>query len=134
MPKAARKTRRKDPNAPKRNMSAFMFFSMSNREKIKEENPEATFGQIGSLLGKKWKTLTAVEKEPYEEKARKDKERYERECMKGPAKTGEPVKKETNSPPKAPSPKAPSPKAPSPTVPSNESEKNAETDSTKAEE
>ncbi|KAJ3301687.1 Non-histone chromosomal protein 6 [Kappamyces sp. JEL0829] len=40
--KAARA--KKDPNAPKKGLSAFMIFSQENRNKIKEENPEATFG------------------------------------------------------------------------------------------
>ncbi|CAB08172.1 High-mobility group non-histone chromatin protein [Schizosaccharomyces pombe] len=79
MPRAAKSSRKKDPNTPKRNMSAFMFFSIENREKMKTDNPDATFGQLGSLLGKRWKELTSTEREPYEEKARQDKERYERE-------------------------------------------------------
>lgn len=28
-----------DPNAPKKNLSAFMYFSNSNRDKVKAENP-----------------------------------------------------------------------------------------------
>lgn len=35
---------KKDPNAPKRGLSAYMFFSQENRAQVKEENPEATFG------------------------------------------------------------------------------------------
>lgn len=36
-------------------------------------------GEVGKLLGEKWKELSAKEKEPYEKKAKTDKERYERE-------------------------------------------------------
>ena len=36
-------------------------------------------GEVGKLLGEKWKHLTDKEKKPYEEKAKTDKERYERE-------------------------------------------------------
>lgn len=36
--------KRKDPNAPKRGRSAYMFFSQEQRSTVKEENPEATFG------------------------------------------------------------------------------------------
>ena len=36
-------------------------------------------GEVGKLLGEKWKELSAKEKEPYEKKAKDDKERYERE-------------------------------------------------------
>ena len=28
-----------DPNAPKRGLSAYMFFANENREKVREENP-----------------------------------------------------------------------------------------------
>lgn len=36
-------------------------------------------GEVGKLLGEKWKELSAKDKEPYEKKAKTDKERYERE-------------------------------------------------------
>lgn len=35
---------KKDPNAPKRPLSAYMFYSQSARATVKEENPEASFG------------------------------------------------------------------------------------------
>lgn len=41
----------KDPNAPKKNLSAYMFFSKDAREEVKSENPEAKFGDIGKLIG-----------------------------------------------------------------------------------
>ncbi|ORZ13543.1 high mobility group box domain-containing protein, partial [Absidia repens] len=75
-----KKTRqKKDPNTPKRGLSAYMFFSQSNREQIKAENPDATFGQLGKLLGAKWKELSDAEKKPYQDKADADKKRYEAE-------------------------------------------------------
>lgn len=39
-----------------------MFFSQDWRERIKTENPEASFGDIGKLLGAKWKEMTEEEK------------------------------------------------------------------------
>jgi len=42
--------KKKDPNKPKRNMSAFFLFSNANRQRVKEENPEAKFGDIVSLF------------------------------------------------------------------------------------
>ena len=36
---------KKDPNAPKRGLSAYMFFSQDAREKVKTENPSASFGE-----------------------------------------------------------------------------------------
>lgn len=47
-PKRRRKKKKKDPNRPKRNMSAFFLYSNANRERVKEENPDAKFGDIVS--------------------------------------------------------------------------------------
>ncbi|KAL0577611.1 Non-histone chromosomal protein 6 [Marasmius crinis-equi] len=76
--KAPRKSK-KDSNAPKRALSAYMFFSQDWRERIKAENPDASFGEVGKLLGAKWKELDDEEKKPYIEQAAKDKERAETE-------------------------------------------------------
>lgn len=47
--KKQRKPRKKkDPNAPKKALSGFMFFSNANRERIKTENPGIPFGQVGA--------------------------------------------------------------------------------------
>eukprot|EP00198_Chlamydomonas_reinhardtii_P000242 XP_001689577.1 high mobility group protein [Chlamydomonas reinhardtii] len=70
-PKKERK--KKDPNAPKKNLSAFMYFSNSNRDKVKAENPGIAFGEVGKLLGERWKAMSAEEKAPYDEMAAKDK-------------------------------------------------------------
>ncbi|KAI9025093.1 high mobility group box domain-containing protein [Phycomyces nitens] len=70
---------KKDPSAPKRGLSAYMFFSQDQRQQVKEENPEATFGSIGKLLGEKWKSMTDEDKKPYIAKAEADKKRYESE-------------------------------------------------------
>ena len=37
---------KKDKNAPKRALSAYMFFSQDWRERIKAENPDAGFGEL----------------------------------------------------------------------------------------
>lgn len=48
--KAKRKKRKKnkDPNRPKRNMSAFFLYSNANRARVKADNPDAKFGDIVS--------------------------------------------------------------------------------------
>lgn len=43
--KPARGKGKKDPNAPKRALSAYMFFSQDWRERVKAENPDAGFGE-----------------------------------------------------------------------------------------
>jgi len=86
MPKAAKPARRgkgeknkkkKDPNAPKRGLSAYMFFANEQRENVRDENPGITFGQVGKVLGERWKALNEKQRAPYEAKAAADKKRYE---------------------------------------------------------
>ena len=48
--KKATKKKKKDPNAPKNALSAFMYFSKAKRPEIKEDNPEASFGELVSIL------------------------------------------------------------------------------------
>ncbi|KAL1957918.1 hypothetical protein VTO42DRAFT_5310 [Malbranchea cinnamomea] len=71
--------RKKDPNAPKRGLSAYMFFANEMRETVREENPGISFGQVGKILGERWKALSDKQRQPYENKAAADKKRYEEE-------------------------------------------------------
>lgn len=71
--------KKKDPEAPKRSLSAYMFFANENRDVVRSENPGISFGQVGKLLGEKWKAMAAEDKHPYESKADADKKRYEKE-------------------------------------------------------
>lgn len=73
------KKAKKDPNAPKRNMSAYFLFSVASRESVKEENPDASFGDIARLISAKFKALPAGERATWDDKAAADKVRYERE-------------------------------------------------------
>lgn len=78
--KAVKPTKaKKGSNGPKRPLSAYMFFSQDWRERIKTENPDAGFGEIGKLLGAKWKEMDDEEKKPYVEQAAADKVRAEKE-------------------------------------------------------
>jgi len=108
------KKSKKDPNAPKRGMSAFMFFSNEMRPKLKEENPDLSFGDLAKLVGKTFKEITAEEKKVYEEKAAKDKKRYteemadysapendEADSKAGGKKKGKKAKKDPNAPKRA---------------------------------
>lgn len=84
MPKEAtrrprKETKKKDPNAPKRSLSAYMFFANEERENVRNDNPGISFGQVGRVLGERWKALSEAEKKPYEQKAEADKKRYEEE-------------------------------------------------------
>jgi len=74
-----RRGTKKDPNAPKRGLSAYMFFANEQRDSVREENPGITFGQVGKILGERWKALSEKQRGPYEAKAQADKKRYEDE-------------------------------------------------------
>ncbi|KAH8180106.1 HMG (high mobility group) box domain-containing protein [Sarocladium implicatum] len=56
-----------------------MFFANEQRENVREENPGISFGQVGKLLGERWKALDDKQRAPYEAKAAADKKRYEDE-------------------------------------------------------
>lgn len=64
---------------PKRAVSAYIYFVKANREKVQAEYSDASFSELGKILGKKWKELTDKEKAPYEKQAAADKARYEKE-------------------------------------------------------
>eukprot|EP00543_Licmophora_paradoxa_P004205 CAMPEP_0202454682 /NCGR_PEP_ID=MMETSP1360-20130828/12348_1 /ASSEMBLY_ACC=CAM_ASM_000848 /TAXON_ID=515479 /ORGANISM="Licmophora paradoxa, Strain CCMP2313" /LENGTH=200 /DNA_ID=CAMNT_0049074057 /DNA_START=145 /DNA_END=747 /DNA_ORIENTATION=- len=74
-----KRKKRKDPDAPKRNMSAYFLYSVYIRPTIKEENPEATFGEIAKIISQKFKQLTEKERKKWDKKAVEDKSRYERQ-------------------------------------------------------
>jgi hypothetical protein len=57
--------KRKDPNAPKRSLSDFMIFQQENRANAKEQNPDASFGQLGKILGDMWGKLDADSKKVF---------------------------------------------------------------------
>lgn len=67
----------KDPNAPKRNQTAFFLWQSDNRSKIKQ--PGDTVADTAVRAGAMWKSMGEDEKRPYEQKSKEDKERYERE-------------------------------------------------------
>jgi len=78
--KRARKTKRpKDPNAPKRALSGFFWFSNEHRGKIKDANPDFGVGDIAKELGKMWADCDEGTRSKYEEMAEKDRMRYDKE-------------------------------------------------------
>lgn len=76
-----------------------MFFANDQRDNVREENPGISFGmwpyhvivlaqlltrfalpgQVGKLLGERWKALDEKQRAPYDAKAATDKKRYEEE-------------------------------------------------------
>jgi len=73
-----KKTKVKLPGMPKKPMSGFfLFMQEEGRERAKKENPEASIGDIGKMVGKMWAEME--DKSKYEEKTRIAKEKYEEE-------------------------------------------------------
>lgn len=78
-PKKGKRRPKKDPNAPKRGKSAYMFFCADVRESVVEQHPDKKMTDISKILGAKWKELSDEAKKPYDQMAKEDKARYERE-------------------------------------------------------
>ena len=99
-----------DPDAPpkvKKNMSAYMHFMNGERERIKEENPAATFGELGKIAGAEWKSLADDDEKKlkYVKAAEEDKARYDAEKPPEPPKEPKPPKeKKVKSPKPTPTP------------------------------
>lgn len=69
----------KDPNKPKRYMSAFMFFSVETHAQTRKDNPQMALPQIAKETGNKWKELDEEKRKKYEEMMQQDKQRHEKE-------------------------------------------------------
>ena len=78
-PKRVKKVKKvKDPNAPKRNLSAYFFFMNDQRPKVVKSNPDLKVTEVGKKLGELWRAMSDSEKAPYVKKADADKIRYEK--------------------------------------------------------
>ncbi|RVE60888.1 hypothetical protein OJAV_G00185720 [Oryzias javanicus] len=73
--------KRKDPNAPKRPPSAFFVFCSEYRPSVKQQYPGLSIGDCAKKLGEMWSKLSQSEKQPYEEKAQKLREKYDRDMV-----------------------------------------------------
>lgn len=78
-PKATRKKRAaKDPDAPKRPMSAFFLFSGDNRGELKKANPSWRVTDIGKELGRLWANASEETKKKYSHLAQQAKDDYDK--------------------------------------------------------
>jgi DNA-directed RNA polymerase beta subunit len=71
--------KKSDDNINKRPKSSWMYYSMENRKKIKEDNPDKKMMEITTMLKNIWKEMDEKEKQIYEDKSEKDKIRYNNE-------------------------------------------------------
>lgn len=72
----------KDPNAPKRNASAYLLYSNAARNDVRDANPNAGIADINKVLSENFKALPSEERAVWDMKAAVDKERYSREMAK----------------------------------------------------
>ena len=79
MVKTCKKKKEKDPNAPRKPISAYFFFQRERREILKNEKPDFENRQIVALMRVEWMRMSNDEKKVYVDKSEEDKKRYERE-------------------------------------------------------
>ncbi|CAH9092839.1 unnamed protein product [Cuscuta epithymum] len=68
--KKVKNSRKKKP------ATAYLLWCKDQWNEVKKENPKAEFKEVTNLLAAKWKTISAEEKKPYEEKYQSEKEIY----------------------------------------------------------
>ncbi|KAM7494328.1 hypothetical protein LguiB_028937 [Lonicera macranthoides] len=68
--------KKKGCSETKRPSPPYVLWMKDQWNEVKKVNPEAEFKEISSILGTKWKTVSAEEKKPYEEKYQAEKEAY----------------------------------------------------------
>jgi hypothetical protein len=66
----------KDPNAPKKPKSAYIFFVVSNREGVVKSNPKISTTDVMKEIGALWKKVSKKQKTKFEKMAVADKARY----------------------------------------------------------
>jgi len=69
--------RERDPNKPKRALSAFFYYAKDERPNVRGINPDFSVGEVAKELGRKWNELSESEKAPYEKSAEEDRARYD---------------------------------------------------------
>merc|ERR1712121_400052 len=69
----------KDPNAPKKPLSAYFLFSQEERLKVKNENPDFSITEVAKELGRRWATLEPSLKSSYENRYQDARKVYDSE-------------------------------------------------------
>lgn len=71
----------KDPRKPRGKMSSYAYFVQTCREEHKKKHPEESvnFAAFSKKCSERWRTMSPKEKGKFEDMAKQDKVRYERE-------------------------------------------------------
>ena len=67
----------KDPNAPKKPLSAYFLFSQEERLKVKAEFPDYSITEVAKELGRRWATIDPAIKQSYEQRYQESRRQYE---------------------------------------------------------
>mmetsp|Transcript_15234 Transcript_15234/g.20797 ORF Transcript_15234/g.20797 Transcript_15234/m.20797 type:complete len:389 (-) Transcript_15234:378-1544(-) len=67
---------KRDPRAPKRNLSAYLLYQNAMRETFKLQNPGMTFGQLAKYTSAMYSEMPQNEKDSWHARAEMDKARY----------------------------------------------------------
>mmetsp|Transcript_13869 Transcript_13869/g.15639 ORF Transcript_13869/g.15639 Transcript_13869/m.15639 type:complete len:400 (+) Transcript_13869:148-1347(+) len=68
--------RKKNPDAPKRPMSAFLYFSQDKRRMIKAANPDMRNTEVSRVLGDMWKKVKQEERDPHIQREADERAKY----------------------------------------------------------
>jgi len=67
----------KDPNAPKKPLSAYFLFSQDERLKVKAEFPDYSITEVAKELGRRWASIDPALKQQYEQRYQDSRKDYE---------------------------------------------------------
>ncbi|QQP36438.1 High mobility group protein B2like, partial [Caligus rogercresseyi] len=67
----------KDPNAPKKPLSAYFLFSQEERLKVKAEYADYSITEVAKELGRRWATIDPAVKQTYEQRYQGSRRQYE---------------------------------------------------------
>jgi len=67
----------KDPNAPKKPLSAYFLFSQDERLKVKAEYPDYSITDVAKELGRRWAAIDPGVKVQYEQRYQESRKQYE---------------------------------------------------------
>ncbi len=70
------KRAKKDPTAPKRPMSAFLYYSQVKRSSIKEKYKGMKNTEISRVLGQMWKNASQEERAPFISREKEERDKY----------------------------------------------------------
>ena len=93
--KGSRKKKEKDPNAPKRCKSSYLYFCEEVRAGLKQERPELSLTELSRELGRRWQQV--ADRSKYEARAQEDRARYAGEKEEYEKSSPQPPKKAKSS-------------------------------------